>query len=68
LSVKEALCGLGEGMISIPPWPIGKLNRIQVQPSTVTLTLADRSIKKLDGMVNDAVVQEEKSSSNFVIS
>jgi len=34
--------------------------------TTVNLTFAEGSIKNPDGVMNDVVVQEEKSSSNFV--
>ena len=68
LSIKEAWCSLGEGINSIATWLIGKLESIQVQPSTVNLTLADGSTKNSDEVMNDVVVQEENPSSNFVTS
>jgi len=64
--MKEAWCDLGIGINSTPTWLIGKLESIMAQPSTVNLTLAEKSIKNSDGVVNDVVVQEEKPSSNFV--
>jgi hypothetical protein len=68
LSVKEAQCSPGEGINFTPTWVIGKFESILAQPSYVDLTLAEESIKNLDGVVNDVVVQEERPSSNFVTS
>jgi len=47
---------------------MGKLMSILDQPSNVNWTLVEVSIIKPDGVVNDAVVQEEEPSTNFVIS
>jgi hypothetical protein len=68
LSIKEARCSLGKDINLIPTWLIRKLERIQVQPSIITLTSVGGSSKNSDGQVNDVVVQEEKLSSNFVTS
>jgi len=49
VSIKEARYSIGEGINLIPTWLIEKLKRIQIQPSTVTLTVADGSLKNSDG-------------------
>ena len=56
LSIKEARCGLGEGINSAPTWLIGKLESILTQPSTVNLTLAKGLIKNSDGVVYHVMV------------
>ena len=67
--MKDAQCGMGEGINLTPTWVIGKLESILEQPSTVNLTLEEGSIKKNpDVVVNDVMMQEEKPSSSFVIS
>jgi len=67
MSVKEAQCGLGEGIKLTPTWLIGKLKSILAQPSTINLRLAEGLIKNPDGVVKNVVVQKEEPSSNFVI-
>jgi len=59
-SIKEGRCSLGEGINLTPTWLMGKLESIQLQPSTFNLTLAD-------GVMNNVVVQEN-TSSNMVTS
>jgi len=61
LSIKEARCGLGEGINSIPSLLIRKIEGVQVKPLNVTLTLAYISIKNPLEVVEDAVVEADKT-------
>jgi len=66
--VKEARCGLGEGINLTPTWLIGKLESILARPSTFNLTLADGSNQKSrwSGYINDTNTLCDHNSSIHV--
>jgi len=55
LSIKEARCSPGEGILSLL---IGKIERFLVQLLTVTLALAYRSVETSHGMMEDIMEQD----------
>ncbi|KEH29413.1 hypothetical protein MTR_4g036475 [Medicago truncatula] len=61
LPIKEARYGLGESINSTPSLLIRKIEEIQVKPSNFTLTLTYRSINKPLEVVEDAMVEADKT-------
>ena len=60
LNVTRALCDLGASINLMPLSVYRKLNIREVQPTTITLQLADRSLAYPRGIVEDVLVKVDK--------
>jgi len=60
MMVRNALCYLGMSINFMPLSIFKKLDIGEARPTTITLQLADRSIKLLEGKIEDVLVQVEK--------
>lgn len=58
--LKRALCDLGASINLMPLSIFKKLGLVEVKPTTVTLQLADRSIKYPRGVIKDVLVKVDK--------
>lgn len=58
--LKRALCDLGASMNLMPLSIFKKLGLVEVKPTTVTLQLANWSIKYLRGVIKDVLVKVDK--------
>ena len=56
----RALCDLGASINLMPLSVFKELNIGEAHPTTVTLQLADRSIKKLEGKIEDVLIKVDK--------
>lgn len=67
--LKRALCDLGASMNLMPLSIFKKLGLVEVKPTTVTLQLADRSIKYPRGVIKDVLVKVDKLifPSDFIV-
>ena len=67
--VEKALLDLGASVNLLPYFVYKKLGLGDLKPTSITLSLADRSIKKPKGMVEDVLIQVDKfyQPVNFVV-
>ncbi|WP_217833218.1 retropepsin-like aspartic protease, partial [Picosynechococcus sp. PCC 7002] len=60
MDVGQALCDLGDSINLMPLSIFRKLGIGEARPTTVTLQLADRSIKHPEGKIEDVLVKVDK--------
>ena len=63
---ERALCDLGASINLMPLSIIKRLGLGEARPTTVTLQLADRSLKHLRGVIEDVLVKVDKLSSQQI--